>query len=141
MNASLADRVSHHFTRIPVKQIALGSSTGSQFELDPMLAAAELPGRCRARRHRLERHLGELAWIEHDEALCRRITDRTGIPASTSTLAFHEVFRRFGFTRVALAVPYTADIRARISSVYAEHGFETASAACLGQSINVEFRQ
>jgi maleate isomerase len=139
MNASLADRVSHHFTRITVKQITLDSSTGGQFELAPMMAAAGLLADAALDAIVWNGTSGSWLGVEHDEELCRHITDRTGIPASTSTLAFHEAFRRFGFTRVALAVPYTADIRARISNVYAEHGFETASAACLGQTINIEF--
>jgi maleate isomerase len=138
MNASLASRVSHHFTRIVVKQMTLGSSTASQFELDKMLAAAELLA---------DAPMNAIVWngtsaswlgVERDEELCRRIADRTGVPASTSTLAFHEVFRRCGFTRVALAVPYTADLTAQISKVYARHGFETVSEAHLGQSVNIE---
>lgn len=139
LNASLADRVSHHFTRIRVTQIALGDSTARQFELEKMLAAAELLA---------DAPLDAIVWnataaswlgIERDEELCRRITDRTGLPSSTSTLAFHAAFRHFGLRNIALAVPYTADVTARIGETYAGHGLNIVSAAHLGQSGNAEF--
>lgn len=138
MNVSMADRVSHHFTRLGVKQMTLDPSTAAQFESDRMLAAAELLA---------DAPIDAIVWngtsaswlgIERDEECCRRITDRTGVPASTSTLALHAAFRRFGFRRIALAVPYTADLTEQIGKVYGRHGFEIVSEAHLGQSINID---
>lgn len=139
LNTSLADRVSHHFTRIRVTQITLGRATASQFEVDKMLAAADLLS---------DAPLDAIMWngtaaswfgIELDEKICEHITDRTGIPSSTSTLAFLAAFRHFGLRRIALAVPYTADVTTQIGSVYGQHGFDVVSQAHLGQSVNAEF--
>lgn len=139
LNASLADRVSHHFTRIRVTQITVGDSTASQFELEKMLAAAELLS---------DAPLDAIVWngtaaswlgVERDEKLCQRITERTGLPSSTSTLSFHAAFRHFGFRNIALAVPYTAEVTNQIGNVYAGRGFNVVSEAHLGQSVNAEF--
>jgi len=139
LNASLADRVSHHFTRIRVTQITLGEGTASQFELDRMLAAAELLA---------DAPLNAIVWngtaaswlgIERDEGLCSEITDRTGLPSSTATLAFHAAFQQFGFRKIALAVPYTREVTEQIASVYAQRGIQVVSSAHLGQSVNAEF--
>jgi len=139
LNASMADRVSHHFTRIRVTQITLGEGTASQFELDRMLAAAELLA---------DAPLNAIVWngtaaswlgIERDEALCSEITDRTGLPSSTATLAFHAAFQQFGFRKIALAVPYTREVTEQIARVYAQRGIQVVSSAHLGQSVNAEF--
>ena len=139
LNASLADRLSHYFTRIRVTQITLADTAAGQFELDKMAAAADLLA---------DAPLDAIVWngtaaswlgVERDEELCRRITERTGLPSSTSTLAFHTAFRQFGFKRIALAVPYTAEVTAQIGRVYAQRGFKVVSAAHLGQSVNAEF--
>jgi maleate isomerase len=138
MNVSMASQVSHHFTRISVKENSLGSAAMNQFAHDKVLACVQLLA---------DAPLDAIVWngtsgswlgVEQEEDLCRRIEDQTGIRASTSTLAFHEAFRRFGFTRVALAVPYTQDQTAQIAKVYAQHGFETVSEAHLNQTINIE---
>jgi len=139
LNASMADRVSHHFTRIRVTQITLGEGTASQFEFDRMLAAAELLA---------DAPLNAIVWngtaaswlgIERDEALCSEITDRTGLPSSTATLAFHAAFQQFGFRKIALAVPYTGEVTEQIAGVYAQRGIQVVSSAHLGQSVNAEF--
>jgi maleate isomerase len=138
MNASLSDRVSHHFTRLPVRQMTLDSVTSNQFRLEPMIDAATLLAHS---------PLDSIVWngtsaswlgVERDEELCRRIEDLTGIPASTSTLAIHDALREFGATRISLAVPYTADVTQRIAEVYRQCGFEVVSEAHLDQSINID---
>lgn len=138
MNSSLADRVSHHFARIRVRKMQLDDTTSAQFDFDTMVDAARLLA---------DSPLDAIVWngtsaswlgIERDVELSRRITEATGLPASTSTLAFFEAFRRGGFKRIALAVPYTSDLTAQIGKVYADHGVSVASSACLEQSVNID---
>jgi maleate isomerase len=138
MNADLADRVSHHFGRLRVRQMTLDTSSSDQFRFEPMLEAAEMLA---------DAPLDALVWngtaaswlgLEHDVELCRQITERTGIPASTSTLAFHEAFRLCGMTKIGLAVPYTQDLTNQIAAVYERSGIKTVSQACLDQYVNVE---
>lgn len=136
MNAELSDRFSHHFTRLPVKAVRLDEATREQFSFEPMLAAAELLA---------DAPLDAIVWngtaaswlgLEHDEELCRRITERTKLPASTSTLAFHEAFRLMNAKRIGLAVPYVANLTRRIGEVYRKHGVEVVSEAHLNQAVN-----
>src|SRR3990170_3109539 len=90
MNVGLADRCSHHFTRLPVRAVKLDAATEKQFTLDCMVNAAIVLA---------DAPLDAIVWngtaaswlgIDRDEELCRRVTEQTGLPASTSTLAFLE---------------------------------------------------
>lgn len=136
MNAPLAALCSHHFARIPVTAVRLDEATPKQFAFEPMVEAAALLAD--APIHALVWNGTAASWlgIAHDEELCRRITAETGLPSSTSTLAFLEAFEEIGARRIALAVPYVADLTARIGEVYATRGVEVVSEAHLGQYVN-----
>ncbi len=136
MNVGLADRCSHHFTRLPVTAVKLDVATEKQFALDSMVNAAMVLA---------DAPLDAIVWngtaaswlgIDRDEELCRRITERTGLPSSTSTLAFLEAFRLLGASRIGLAVPYVRELTVRIGEVYERQGIEVVSQAHLGQSAN-----
>jgi maleate isomerase len=136
MNMGLADRCSHHFARLPVTAVKLDAATETQFVLDNMVGTAMVLA---------DAPLDAIVWngtsaswlgVDRDEELCRRITARTGLPTSTSTLAFLEAFGAMGASRIALAVPYVRELTERIGEVYATHGIEVVSQAHLGQSIN-----
>lgn len=138
MNTSLAHRVSHHFTRIRVRQMTLDENTSAQFDFDTMVTAASLLA---------DSPVDAIVWngtsaswlgLERDVELSRRIRDATGRPASTSTLAFFDVFRRLGFRRIGLAVPYTSDLTAQIGKVYGDNGVSVVGSACLEQSVNID---
>ncbi len=132
MNRPFEGRLAHHFSRIRVTHLALEAASDAQFRLETMLAGARLLA---------DAPLAGIVWngtsaswrgLENDIALCEAITAETGLPASTSTLAFYRAFRDFGFRTVALAVPYTADITADIATEYTRQGFPVTGAACLG---------
>jgi maleate isomerase len=138
LNLPLSDRLSHHFTRIAVKQLTLGAATSAQFTSENFLAAAELLADCEADAIVWNGTSGSWLGIENDERFCDTVARRTGIRASTSTLAFTEVFRRFGMKRIALAVPYTQDLTERIANVYEARGLRVVAQAHLGQTINLD---
>lgn len=132
MNRPLDGRLTHHFSRIRVTHLALETEADAQFRLDTMLAGARLLA---------DAPLDGILWngtsaswrgLENDLALCEAITRETGIPASTSTIAFYRAFRAFGWTSVALAVPYTEDITREIAIEYGRQGFPVTGTACLG---------
>ncbi|WP_156381257.1 aspartate/glutamate racemase family protein [Aminobacter sp. DSM 101952] len=138
LNVGLANRCSHHFSRLRVTAVRLDPATEDQFALDTMVAAAELLA---------DAPLDAIVWngtsaswlgLQRDEELCRRISERTGLPASTSTLAFLEVFRSMGATRIGLAVPYVDEVTAKICEVYGRVGVNVVSHASLRQSVNVD---
>jgi maleate isomerase len=132
MNRTLDGRLAHHFSRIRVTHLALEAASDAQFRLETMLAGARLLA---------DAPLDGIVWngtsaswrgLENDLALCEAITRETGLPASTSTLAFYRAFRDFGFETVALAVPYTEDITQDIATEYTRQGFPVVGTACLG---------
>jgi maleate isomerase len=132
LNAVAACGASHHFTRLPVRTIAHDVASDAQFTLDGMVAAARLLA---------EAPLDAIVWngtsgswlgAEHDRRTIDAIRAATGLPATTATLALLATFRRHGWTRVALAVPYTADVTEQIVRAYASEGIAVVHHADLG---------
>ncbi len=143
LTACIADAgsqpVSHHFARIKVEAISLDPRHADQFTATQMLGAGELLA---------DAHVDAILWngtsggwngIEADLELCALIEQRTGIPASTSTLAQVEAMTTHGIRRFGLAVPYTDDVTARIVDVYGQAGFEGVQTASAGLSTNRDF--
>lgn len=133
--------VSAHFARFRVTEIALSPGALAQFDDSEILRAAELLGHAR---------VDVIAWngtssgwlgFEADERLCRRITEATGIPATTSMLALNEILRRTGVARLGLVTPYTGDVQSRILANYAALGFPCAAERHLGLSENFAFSE
>src|SRR3954471_12501245 len=108
----LGDRqdVTIHSTRIPVTRIALDDSSDKQFDSSVMREAAELLATANVDVIAWNGTSGSWLGASHDRALVREITDTTGIPATTSTLAYLEAFASFGTERIGLFTPYTADV-------------------------------
>lgn len=140
MLAGLPD-VSAHFGRFPVTEIALSPSALAQFDDGPILAAAQLLAHGR---------VDVIAWngtssgwlgFEADERLCRRITEATGIPATTSMLALNQILQRTGVQRLGLVTPYTGDVQARIVANYASLGFPCTAERHLGLRDNFSFSE
>lgn len=111
--------VTAHFARFRVREISLGQGALGQFELEPMVAAAELLA---------DAKVASICWngtsagwlgFESDERLCAAIGERTGIAACSSVLALNEVFARTGVRRFALVTPYLAEIQQAIIATYA----------------------
>ncbi|WP_179404700.1 maleate cis-trans isomerase family protein [Burkholderia guangdongensis] len=131
--------VSAHFSRFTVTEISLSAQATGQFDLDPILAAARLLADAR---------VDVIAWsgtssgwlgFDRDDALCRQITDATGIPATTSVLALNEILARTGARRFGLATPYVDDVQHRIVANYARHGFDCSAERHLGLHVNHSF--
>ncbi len=134
-------QVSAHFARLRVTEISLSEYGLNQFEHERFLAAAELlaDAKCQV-----------IAWngtsagwrgFEHDEELCRQITERTGAAATTSILANVELFRRHGIRRYGLVTPYTGDVQARIVENFGNAGFTCVAEAHQGISDNFSFSE
>ena len=139
MGNPVADRLSNHFTRIVVKKISLDSQDTGRFEVEKMVEAAKLLA---------DANVDAILWsgtsgcwngTEADLEMCRRITEETSVPASTSTLAQYEVFERYGAKKFALAVPYLDDVTHKTIETYGKAGYETVSFANLNITVNQEF--
>ncbi|MBT2512366.1 aspartate/glutamate racemase family protein [Arthrobacter sp. ISL-30] len=131
--------VTLHFTRIPVTRIALDDSSDKQFDAAGMRAAAELLGTADVDVIAWNGTSGSWLGAAHDRELVEEITDATGIPATTSTLAYLDAFRAFGTERIGLFTPYTADVNEAVIQSYAGCGIKTVDHRHLDLSDNESF--
>ncbi|HEX2248350.1 MAG TPA: Asp/Glu racemase, partial [Arthrobacter sp.] len=65
--------------------------------------------------------------------------EATGLPATTSTLAYLEAFAAFGTERIGLFTPYTQDVNQAIIESYGRSGIKTINDVALGLSDNESF--
>ena len=138
MLAGRAD-VTAHFSRLRVTEIALDAPALNQFDPSHMLPAAELLADAR---------VGSIAWngtsaswlgIERDQSLCKAIFAKTGIRATTSTLACLDAIRLAGTRRVGIVSPYTDDVQMRIGEVWRAAGVSVHGERHLGIRDNFSF--
>ncbi len=131
--------VTLHFSRFRVTEIALSGAALAQFDPAPVLHAATLLADAR---------VDAIAWcgtsaswlgFDRDAALCRRIEDATGIPATSSVLALNEALARTGVRRLGLVTPYRDDVQARIIANYAMLGVECVAERHLRLQDNFSF--
>jgi maleate isomerase len=134
MSTAVADRVSHHFTRIPVTNISLTDEDLSQFAPERMLDAARLLADAQMDAIVWNGTSGAWNGLEADEDICRKIEAELGVPASTSTLAQIEAMADYGLLRYGLAVPYTTDVAERMVEVFGAHGVTCVGLATAGRS-------
>ena len=133
--------VTAHFGRFRVTEISLAAQALGQFELEPMLAAAELLA---------DAHCHSICWngtsagwrgFDADRELCRAIESRTLVPACSSVLALDEIFRATGVTRFGMVSPYTDDIVQAIAGNFRREGFECAAERHAGIKVNFDFSE
>lgn len=133
--------VSAHFSRFRVTEIALGGASDAQFDMAPMLAAADLlaDARCDA----ICWNGTSAAWLglDRDRALCNAIRERTAIAATSAVLALLEAFRLLGVRRYGLVTPYIGAVQAEIVRRLGAEGFECAAERHSGRQVNFEFSE
>jgi maleate isomerase len=138
MAEAVGAHVSHHFSRIKVEGISLDARYTDQFATGPMLAAAELLADAGVDVIMWNGTSGGWNGLDADRELCALIEARTGIPASTSTLAQLEAMEVHGLSDFGLVVPYTDEVTARITTVYGAAGYHAVRTANEGVSVNRE---
>jgi len=142
-SAMVADlpNVSAHFSRFTVTEISLRDQALGQFDLEKILGAARLLADAR---------VDVIAWngtssgwlgFDRDQALCKQITEATGIPATTSVLALNEILEKTGARRFGLATPYLDDVQQRIIANYQRSGFDCTAERHLDLHVNYSFAE
>lgn len=133
------ERASVHFGRFRVVEISMSEASQSQFTPEPILEAAERLAE--ANPHLIAWNGTSASWLglDKDRALCAAITERTGIPATSTILAYDALFRSMGVTRLGLVTPYIEDIETRMIANYAAQGIAVVSAARLDDTGNYSF--
>lgn len=133
------DTVTVHFSRFRVTGISLSEESVKQFDHDVIVEAA-----CRLAEARVDCiawNGTSAAWLgmDQDRALCQRITEETGIPATSTMAAFAEAVDRLQARRLALITPYTSEIQQAIIRRYEADGFQVVHDTHLQDPGNFSF--
>src|SRR5436190_7018867 len=131
--------VSAHFSRFPVTEISLRDASLRQFDDARILDAARLLAHARVDVICWSGTSASWLGFEKDEQLCARITDATGIPATTSVLALNELLAARGVRTLGLVSPYVEDVQQRIMANYAGMGIACVAEQHLDLSVNFAF--
>jgi maleate isomerase len=131
--------ITAHFQRLRVLSITLeGGSTG-QFDVAPMVAAAEMLADAKVHAICWNGTSGSWLGLDADRALCAAITQATGLPCTTATLALHDALRARGARRIGLVTPYLGSVQDAILANLRAEGFETAAERHLEDPGNYSF--
>ena len=131
--------VTAHFARFGVTEISLRDQATQQFDASLILAAARLLA---------DAHVDVICWsgtsaswlgFERDRQLCERITEATGIAATTSVLALNELLANQGAHTLGLVSPYVDDVQQRIITNYRDIGIECVAERHLDMTVNFDF--
>lgn len=135
------DGVSAHFGRFRVTEISLTENARGQFDNAPQIEASRLLA---------DAQVDVIAWngtsggwlgFDADRRLCREITEETGIPATTSTLALATAFETAGAARYALVTPYLHEIQEKIVANFEKEGFTCVAERHLNDRGNFSFSE
>lgn len=133
------DTVTVHFARFRVTGISLSEDSVRQFDHAVIVEAAQRLAEAEV--DCITWNGTSAAWLgmEQDRALCARITDETGIQATSTMAAFAEALTRLKARRLALITPYTHEIQQAIIRQYEAEGFEIVHECHLDDPGNFSF--
>ncbi|MEO6943205.1 MAG: Asp/Glu racemase [Lacisediminihabitans sp.] len=131
--------VTLHFARIEVTRIALDKDSDSQFDLSTMVAAAQLLQPAEVDVIAWNGTAGSWLGTAHDRQMAAEITAITGLPATTSALAYADAYKQFGLTQIGIVSPYTPDVNDAVTKNYAQEGQRVVAERHLGLTVNESF--
>lgn len=133
--------VSAHFARFTVTEISLQDASLRQFDDSKILEAARLLADARVDVICWSGTSSSWLGFERDRQLCARITEATGIPATTSVLALNEVLAEAGARTLGLVTPYVPDVQQRIMDNFRGIGVDCTAERHLDISVNYAFAE
>lgn len=139
MVTGLENQVTMHYSRLEVTKISLEKDALSQFDLDPFLRASEFLAHADVDAIAWNGTSGGWVGFEFDRMLCEKITEATGIPATTSMLAMLDAFKENGVKTLHTVTPYISTINELIIKQYAKYGYDVVNSRCLNQTVNRSF--
>jgi maleate isomerase len=131
--------VTTHVSRLKVVQVSAEESSLQQFELDRVLAAAELL---------VDATVDLILWngtaaswlgFNRDADMVEAIESATGIAATTAVIALNDRLAALGACRIGLVTPYVETLESRIIANYQGAGFEVAAAERAEMTENTSF--
>jgi len=140
MGSAVPD-LSMHFSRLEVTEISLQAKGLSQFQNDKIVSAARLLSHAKVDLVAWHGTAGSWLGLKHDRDLCLAVENATGLKATTSTLAFHELFKRRSLRRIGLVTPYTRDVQDGVVRVWGSEGIDCVGERHLGIQENYAFGQ
>lgn len=128
---------SAHFSRVPV--FGDRDPSPGAYAIEPFLAAAELLAHAKPKVLLWNGSKGLGLGFEHDRALAARLTDATGIAATTSTLGLEAVLRERGITRVAVVSPHVEAYQTKLLASLAKEGLDCIAEAHADVADNLSY--
>lgn len=119
----LLPAVTAHFQRFTVRSIGLDDAAMNQFAEETIVAAAETLQDAKMDVIAWAGTSGSWRGFDIDSSLCRAITERTGVAATTTVQAINDILARTRPKRVGLVTPYLSDVQERIVANYYELGY------------------
>jgi len=138
---SSAPGVSAHFSRFTVTEISMRDASLIQFDDSKILDAARLLADARVDVICWSGTSASWLGFEKDRQLCARITEATGIPATTSVLALNDLLAAQGARTLGLVSPYVEDVQQRIVANYAGIGIDCVAERHLDLTVNFAFSE
>ena len=133
--------VTAHVSRLRVVQISDDPSSLRQFELERVLAAADLLADAKVDLILWNGTAASWLGFERDRELAAAVERRTGIPATTAVIAINQRMERIGARRIGLVTPYVEAIETRIVANYRDLGIEVVSAVRRDLTENTAFAE
>ncbi len=135
------ENVSVHFGRFRVTEISMSDNALGQFKFEPQLAAADLLADAKVDVIAWSGTSGSWIGTDNDKELCRLITERTGVPATTSTLALFAAFEALNVRRYGLVTPYLSEVQEAILRNFKEAGYDCTAERHLEDKGNYSFAE
>ncbi|MEQ5872443.1 aspartate/glutamate racemase family protein [Sagittula sp. NFXS13] len=139
MLAPFGPQASAHFGRFRVVEISMSEASQAQFTLEPILEAAERLAEAKPALICWNGTSASWLGLDKDRALCAAITERTGVPATSTILAYDAYFRARAVKTLGLVTPYIEDIETRMIANYAAQGIAVTAARRLNDKGNYSF--
>lgn len=133
------DTVTAHVSRLRVVKIADDAGTQQQFELEPMLLAADLLADAKVDLILWNGTAAGWLGFSRDDVMTAAIAARTGIAATTAVIALNQRLADLGARRIGLVTPYVATIEAQIIANYRAAGIEIVATARADRVENASF--
>lgn len=132
---SAIPNLSVHYTRVSVTTLGTDSASTTQFSASAMIAAAQLLA---------DAHVDAILWngtsgmwigtdLDAEVRLGEEMSQATGIPCSTTTIATVEALKYLGVRTISLAAPYSAAMMDKLGSFFEACGYEIAGTSRLEQ--------
>ncbi len=130
--------VSGHYTRVSVT--GTSDAYPDDYDWDAMLGAAGLLADAGPACLCWNGSRGGSFGFDVDRRLCAAIKGRTGLPATTATLAIDDALRGAGCRRIGLVTPYRPRYVAKLMAVFGASGYEVAAEAHADLDDNLSLR-